>query len=173
MKRNLVFYFMIFTILYGLSSCATDALLKRNIVGVWQPTKIGTIDIQKLLPGDGTIVQQYTQEDHQMLLDLKKSLSKPAGNGTSQKSTGADFSLLVNEASTTYRFTSDGFGARDNLGEPLKGTWKLKNKGTMLIITDANTKQQFILRIDSLTSNKMVATNKNLKGLKVTYLKGK
>jgi hypothetical protein len=173
MKRNLVFYFLIFTILYGLSSCATDALLKRNIVGVWQPIKIGTIDIQKLMQTGDTTVQQYTQEDHQMLLDLKKSLSKPSGNGTSQKSTGADFSLLVNEASTTYRFTSDGFGARDNPGEPLKGTWKLKNKGTMLIITDVNTKQQFILRIDSLTSKKMVATNKNLKGLKVTYLKGK
>ncbi len=118
--------------------------------------------------------RQYTEEDYKMLLDLKQNLSKPDANGTFQKSTSADLSLLVNEASTSYKFTSEGFGARFNPGQPIKGKWKLKKKGTKLVLTEVNTQEQFILLIDSLSSNKMVATNKNLpNGLKITYIKGK
>lgn len=174
MKKNTFFYLLIFMILFGLPSCATDPLLRRYIVGAWQPVKLSSIDINKFLSSDGTPSQQFTQEDYKMLLDLKQNLSKTAANGTIQKSTGADFSLLVNEASTSYKFTSEGFGARSNPEHSLKGTWKLKKKGTKLVLTEVNTKEQFILLIDSLSSNKMVATNKNLpNGLKITYLKGK
>jgi hypothetical protein len=174
MKNNTIFYFLIFIILLGLQSCATDPLLKRYIVGSWQPVKLGSVDIKKLLPRDDTLPQQFTQEERKMLLDLKQNLSKPGANGTSQKSTVADLSLLINEANTSYKFTSEGFGARFNPGQPIKGKWKLKKKGTKLILTEVNTQEQFILLIDSLSSNKMVATNKNLpNGLKITYKKGK
>ena len=173
MKKNTIFYFLILLILFGSSSCATDPLLRRNIIGVWQPTKVGAIDIQKLIPRDDTIAQVFSESDYKTMTDLKQSLSKPDGTGAIQKSTGADFKLMVNEAMTPYRFTSDGFAARDNPRQPLKGKWKLNKKGTTLTITDVNTNEQFILLIDSLSSNKMVATNKNLNGLKITYIKGK
>jgi hypothetical protein len=174
MKKNTGFYFLIFTILFGLSSCATDPLLRRYIVGNWQPVKLGSMDINKLLVSDGTPPRQLTQEDYKMLIDLKENLSKTAANGAIQKSTEADFSSMVNEASTSYKFTSGGLGARDNPKQPIKGTWKLKKKGTKLVLTEVNTKKTFILLIDSLSSNKMVATNKNLPhGMKITYIKGK
>jgi hypothetical protein len=173
MKKNTIFYFLILTILLGLSSCATNQLFKRNIIGAWQPTKVGAIDIKKFLPRDDTIAQSFNDEDYKMMTDLKQSLSKPDGSGAVQKGTMEDFSLMVNEAITPYRFTSDGFAARDNPRQPLKGTWKLNKKGTTLTITDVNTQEDFILQIDSLSSTKMVATNKNLNGLKVTYIKGK
>jgi hypothetical protein len=170
MKKYISVNFIIFAILMGLSSCATDPHLRRYIVGGWQPVKLGSIDLQKLVPRDDTLPQQYTDEDYKMLLDLKQNLSKTAPDGTYQKGTGEDYSSLINEANTSYKFTSDGFGARLNASQPMKGKWKLKKRGTKLILTEINTQEQFVLTIDSLSSTKMVATNKNLpKGLKVTY----
>lgn len=173
---------MIFTILLGLSSCATDPHLRSYIVGVWQPVKIGSVDIKKLLQRDDTSAHEYTQEEYKMLLDLK-NMSKQVADGTSQ-TIGEDgtapalpqtgLSRLINEANTSYKFTADGFGARFNFEHPIKGKWKLKKRGTKLILTEINTQEQFILLIDSLSSNKMVATNKNFpNGLKITYVKGK
>jgi hypothetical protein len=159
-------------ILLGSSSCATNQLVKRNIIGTWQPTKVGDINIEKLLPRDDTIAQSFNDEDYQMMTDLKQNLSKPDESGAI-KGTMEDFSLLVNEAITPYRVTSNGFAARDNPRQPFKGTWQLNKKGTTLTITDVNTKEDFILQIDSLSSTTMVATNKYLNGLKVTYIKGK
>lgn len=173
MRKNTIFYFLILMILLGLSSCATNQIFKRNIIGAWQPTKVGAIDINKFLPRDDTIAQSFNDEDYKVMTDLKQTLSKPDGSGTIQKGTMEDFSHLINEAITPYRFTTDGFAARDNPMQPLKGTWKLNKKGTTLTITDVNTQEDFILQIDSLSSTKMVATNKNLNGLKVTYIKGK
>ena len=168
-------------ILFGLSSCATDPLLRSYIVGTWQPVKVGSVDIKKLLPADDTLVQQYTQEDYQMLIDLK-TLAKQLGEGSSQTSIGEDgsapklpgddFLILLNEANTSYKFAKEGYGARFNPDQPVKGKWKLKKKGTKLVLTDDRTKDQFIILIDSLSSKKMVATNRNLNGLKITYIKG-
>jgi hypothetical protein len=171
MKRNIFNYLVIFIFLSALTSCATDARLKGYIVGVWQPVKLGSVDIKKLLSRDDTMPHQYTVEDYKMLLELKMS----AGKLDASENSGADyFSVLINEANTSYKFTKEGLGARSNSDQPLKGKWKLKKKGTRLILTDFRTKDQFILMIDSLTSGKMVATNKNLPdGMKVTYVKGK
>jgi hypothetical protein len=172
MKKNSLIYFLVFAILFAVSSCATDSHLKSRIVGVWKPVKIGSIDIQKLVPRDDTIAQKYTEDDKKMLLELKGSSSKPSAGGTPGKSTIKDFSQLINEANTTYKFTKEGLGARDNPQQPIKGTWKFKNKGTKLVITDERAQQEFVLQIDSLTSDKMVATNKNMpNGLKITYIK--
>jgi hypothetical protein len=131
------------------------------------------MDIKKLLPRDDTIAQSFDKEDYEMMTNLKQTLSKPDESGAIHKSTKEDFSNLVNEANTPYRFTSEGFAARDNPRQPLKGTWKLNKKGTMVTITDVNTQKDFSLQIDSLSSTIMVATNKNLNRLKVTYIKGK
>jgi hypothetical protein len=171
MKKNVVNYFVIFIFLSALTSCATDARLKSYIVGVWQPVKLGAVDIKKLLPRDDTLSHQYTAEDYKILLELKMS----AGKKDASENSGADyFSILINEANTSYKFTKEGFGARSNPDQPIKGTWKLKKKGTRLILTGNETKEQFILLIDSLSPGKMVATNKNLPdGMKVTYVKGK
>jgi hypothetical protein len=173
MRKNTFFYLMIFAVLTGLQSCATDQLLKSYIVGPWQPVKAGSLDIKKLFPMDDTLPHQYTEEDYKMLTDLKQNLSKAGVGGTSQKSTMKDFNNMVTEIATSYKFTKEGIGARDNPAQPCKGKWKLKKKGTMLVLTDFGTKEKFILLIDSLSSKKMVATNKNLpKGLKITYIKG-
>jgi hypothetical protein len=171
MGKNIFNYFVILIILSALTSCATDARLRSYVVGVWQPVKLGAVDIKKLLPKDDTLPHQYTQEDLKMLIELKKSASKLDASENS----GADyFSVLINEANTSYKFTKEGLGARSNPDKSIKGTWKLKKKGTKLILTDFVTKEQFILMIDSLTSSKMVATNRNLPdGMKVTYIKGK
>ena len=172
MKKNTVFSLLIFSILFGLSSCATDPLLQGYIVGAWRPVKLGSIDLQRVLSGGDTLARQYNQEDIKMLTELKKSLSNPSSTGTLKNTTKAGFSLLFKEAATSYKFTSEGYGARDYAGQPIRGTWKLKKKGTKLILTDLTTKEKFILLIDSLSSKRMVATNKNLPdGLKITYLK--
>jgi hypothetical protein len=173
MKKNSIFYFFIFTILLGLQSCATDPLLRSHIVGNWQPVSLGSLDVKKLWPSDGTVAEPTTPEDNKMLIDLRQGMLKPDANGIMQKFTGEDFSRLISEATTSYRFTSDGAGARVNPEHPMKGEWKLNKKGTKLTLTNPDTKEKFILLIDSLSSNKMVATNKNLpNGLKVTYSKG-
>ena len=168
-------------ILFGLSSCATDPLLRSYVVGTWQPVKIGSVDIKNLLPRDDTLATQYTEEDYKMLIELKTQ-AKQSGEGTSQTSTGADgsapkapvddFLRLLNEANTSYKFATEGHGARFNPDQPVKGTWKLKKKGTKLVLKDMRTKEPFIILIDSLSSKKMVATNKYLNGLKITYIKG-
>jgi hypothetical protein len=172
MKKSIFNYSVIFIILAALTSCATDARLKGYVVGVWQPVKIGAVDIQNLFQRDDTLPHQYTEEDYKILLDLKMSAAK---QNASESSTGADyFSVLINEVNSSYKFTKEGLAARANPDQPIKGTWKLKKKGTRLILTENSTKEQFILMIDSLSSNKMVATNKNLpNGLNVTYIKGK
>jgi hypothetical protein len=173
MKKNSAYYFLILMILFGLSSCATNQLVKRNIIGAWQPTKVGAIDINKFVPRDDTIARSFNDEDYKMMTELKQTLAKPDGSGAIQRGTKEDFSLLINEAITPYRFTSNGFAARDNPRQPFKGTWQVNKKGTTLTITDVNTKEDFILQIDTLSSTTMVATNKNLNGLKVTYIKVK
>jgi hypothetical protein len=173
MIKNTSSYLLIFMILLGISSCATDPLLRKYIVGDWRPVKVGTMDLQKLLPKDDTVPYQYTQEEIKMMIELKQSLSRKAADGTLQKSTGTDFSIMLTEANTAYNFTSKGIGIRYHPYQPIKGKWKLKNKGTRLVLTDLKTKEQFILKIDSLSSKKMVATNNNLpNGLKITYIKG-
>jgi hypothetical protein len=174
MKKNTVFYLLIFSILFGLSSCATDPVLKSYIVGAWQPVKLGSINLQRVLSGGDTLARQYNEEDAKMLTELKMRLSNSSPNGTVKKTTSADFSLLFKEAGISYKFTKEGFGARANAEQPIRGTWKLKKKGTKLILTDLTTKEKFILLIDSLSSKRMVATNKYLPdGLKITYLKAK
>ena len=175
MKRNTVFYFMIFIIMFGLTSCATDPLLRGYIVGSWQPSKFGRTDPQKLLDA-GEVMEdsQYTMEDQKMLDDLKHNLIKPDAKDTLQRSIGDEWTIMVNEINTSYMFSSEGSGSRLNPDHPLKGTWKLNKKGKKLVLTGFDKKDQFILLIDSLSSNKMVATNKNLpNGLKITYLKNK
>jgi hypothetical protein len=173
MTKNTLFYLLIFTILFGFSSCATDPLLRKYIVGNWQPVRIGGMDIKKLLPAEDTLPHQYSAEEVKMMIEFKQNLSTRGPDGTLQKSTGADFSQMLNEAGTAYKFISDGFGARINPVHPMKGSWKLKNKGKKLVLTDVKTKEQFTLLIDSLSSKKMVATNKNLpNGLKINYIKG-
>jgi hypothetical protein len=173
MRKNTILYLMIFTILIGFQSCTTSALLRSYIIGPWQPVKAGSMDIKKLFPMDDTLTHQYTEEDYKMLTDLKQNLSKAGAGGTSQKSTMKDFNNMITEIATSYKFTKEGIGARENPTQPFKGKWKLKKKGTMLVLTDISTKEQFILLIDSLSSKKMVATNKYLpKGLKITYIKG-
>jgi hypothetical protein len=173
MRKNTFIYLMIFTILVGFQSCATDQLLKSYIVGPWIPVKAGAIEIKKLFPENDSVARQYNEEDRKMLTELKQNLSKTGAGGTSQRSTEKDFANLINEIKTSYKFTKEGFGARDNQLQPIKGTWKLKKKGKILVLKETVTKQQFILEIDSLTSKTMVATNKNLpKGLKITYMKG-
>ena len=171
MKKNILHYFIIFIILSSLTSCATDQLSRKYIVGNWQPVKIGSVDIQKLFPRDDTLAHQYTEDDYKLLLDLKQTAAKL---GPRDDASGVDyFSVVLNEVNTSYKFTKEGIGARANSFQPIKGKWKLKKKGTKLILTDYGTQEQFILLIDSLTSNKMVATNKNLPdGMKITYVKG-
>ena len=172
MKKNTFFNLLIFVILIALSSCATDPLLRKNIVGEWNPVKIGSVDLLKIIPAGDEAVPQYTPEDVKTLNELKQNLSKTNADGAMQKSTGDDFLRLLSEANTSYVFREEGFGGRLNPEQPLKGTWKLKKKGTRLILTDDRTKEQFVLIIDSLSSRKMMATNKNLpNGMKVTYIK--
>ena len=174
MKKNTILYFFIFTILLGFQSCATDPLLRSHIIGTWQPVSLGSVDVQKLWPSDGSVAEQATPEDNKRLIDLKQSLSNQSANGILQRSTAEDFERLISEATTSYRFTSDNLGARVNPEQPMKGEWKLNKKGTKLTLTNPETKEKFILLIDSLSSNKMVATNINLpNGLKVTYSKSK
>ena len=172
MKKSALYLFF-FAILFSTSSCGTDPLLRTYISGEWRPVKFASIDMNKMIPSGDTAVPQYNQEDYKMLTELKQSLSttnNPDGSG--RKSTGEDFTRMITEANTTYIFRREGFGGRLNPETPIKGSWKLKNKGKRLILTDDRTKEQFVINIDSLTSKRMVATNKNLpNGMKVTYVK--
>ena len=174
MTKNKIFYLLIFIILFGFSSCATDPLLRKYIVGAWQPVKLGSVDITKFLPRDDTLQHQFTQNDYESMLEIKKSL-KPQDAVSDGSSPESGLTQMLHEASTPYKFITQGYyGERMNPGHPIRGTWKLKKKGTKLVLTDATTKEQFILVIDSLSSDKMTATNKLLpNGLKVTYLKNK
>jgi hypothetical protein len=172
MKKNTFFYLLFFAILFAFPSCATDPLLRKYIVGQWNPVKIGSVDLIKIIPAGEVDVPPYSQEEYKMLTDLKQNLSKTNAEGSSQRSTEEDFNRLLSEANTSYIFRNEGFGGRLNPEQPMKGKWKLKKKGTRLILTDDRTKEQFVLIIDSLSSRKMIATNKNLpNGMKVTYIK--
>ena len=172
MKKNTIFYLLFFAILFALPSCATDPLLRKYIVGQWNPVKVGSVDLKKIIPSGEEEVPKYTQEDYKMLTELKQSLSKTNADGVMQKSTGDDFLRLLSEANTSYVFRNEGFGGRLNPENPQKGKWKLNKKGTKLILTDERTKEKFVMVIDSLSSRKMIATNKNIpSGMKVTYVK--
>ena len=172
MKKRALHYLLIFTIILSVSSCATDPLLRKYISGEWRPLKLGSLDLQKVIPDGDAEVPQYTQEDMNTLTELKETLSVKNPDGTVKKSTSEDFDRMIAEASTSYIFRSDGYGGRVGPLQPVKGTWKLKKKGTRLILKDEKTKEQFVLIIDSLTSKRMVATNKYLPGgMNITYLK--
>jgi hypothetical protein len=172
MKKNTFYYLLIFGILFTLSSCATDPLMRKNIIGVWVPEKFGTMDMRKLIPDGDSAGPQYSESDYKMLNDMKESLSKTGSEGKVEKGSEDDFSRMIMEASTTYAFREEGIGGRMSPVNPVKGKWKMKKKGTRLVLTDDLTKDQFVLIIDSLTSKRMVATNKYLpNGMKISYKK--
>jgi hypothetical protein len=158
-------------IITGMTSCATNKKARSYVVGQWEPYKLGSVEIKKLLPKSDTVSPQYSQEDYNALNDIKKSMGKPSGDGTKKKFTSEDFSALVEEAATTYMFTREEYASRDNIKTPMRGLWKLNKKGNQLTISNLDTPETFVLSIDSLTSMMMIATNPYLKGMNVTYLK--
>ena len=170
MTRNKILFLAVIIISAALTSCATNKAAKRNIVGHWQPYKVGTVELRKLQPSDDTVAHQYSQDDYTMLNDLKRSLGKPA-SGEAAKGSSSDFENLIVEASTAYIFSVEGYAGRDNATRPMRGNWKMNRKGTEVTITDAGSLESFSLSIDTLTSSKMIATNPNLKGIKVSYYK--
>lgn len=171
MKKSTLYLFII-TIAVALSSCATDPLLRTYVSGEWKPVKLGSLDIQKIVPDGDIVVPKFTHEDEQVLMEMKNSLSTKNADGTEKKSTSEDYARLIAEANTSYIFRTEGFGGRLNPETPIKGPWKLKSKGKRLILTDEKTKEKFVIIIDSLTSKRMVASNKYIPGgMKVTYLK--
>jgi hypothetical protein len=158
-------------IITGMTSCATNKKARAYIVGQWEPYKLGSVEIKKLLPRADSVALQYSQQDYNALNDIKKSMGKPSGDGTNKKFTSTDFNNLVEEATTTYMFTREEYASRDNVKTPFRGMWKLNKKGNQVTISNLDTPETFVLSIDSLTSVMMIATNPNLKGMKVTYLK--
>ena len=170
MTRNKILFLAVILCAAMITSCTTNKAARRNLIGYWNPYKVGTVELKKLQPSDDTIPHQYNQEDYDMMNEMKRSLGKPSGDGTS-KGSSSEFESLIVEASTSYVFSGEGYAGRDNPLRPMRGTWKMNKKGTEVTITDAGSLETFTLSIDTLTPSKMIATNPMLKGLKVSYFK--
>jgi len=162
----------VFALFLSLTAC-TPSKFNALIVGTWQPVKLGTLDIQQNnSEGDTTSGIPYLQNNRVLDL-LKQSVLETKEKGMTTEDVLEQVKKTIDEPRVVYTFAAKGKGIRIVPGgEPMQGTWKFKNRGKLLVLTDKKNGQSFKLSIDTLTSSKMVVRNVNLpKEMRVTYIK--
>ncbi|TSA28544.1 MAG: hypothetical protein D4R67_03560, partial [Bacteroidetes bacterium] len=119
------------------------------IVGKWQPVKLKTPDNMQVTVPDRR-VQQVSPENRQELDQLRQALAEQGKKGMRLEELQSQVRRTFKECATTYSFTAEGTGIRETPGgESMEGTWRLKNRGKLLLLTNADSAQPFKLRIDT------------------------
>ncbi|MFH1937201.1 MAG: hypothetical protein ABIK52_06535 [Bacteroidota bacterium] len=171
MKKIRLIQGLSFALFLSLTAC-TPAKYKTYIVGNWRPAVLESVDSKHYSLTPDSATNQFTGIAHafdpikQSLLDSNKT-----------RITVEDFmeqiQAVTAETRTMYTFSSNGTGTRvvpDGIS--MRGTWKLKKRGKLLVLTNPDITQPFKLTIDTLTSTRMVVRNPYMpQGMRLTYIK--
>ncbi|MBL7138948.1 MAG: hypothetical protein ISS17_09245 [Bacteroidales bacterium] len=179
MKKIQLTQGFVFALFLFLTAC-TPAEFNTRIVGRWRPVKLEKTGMQQSSPDmqqsslpDDSILDQPPLFDEQALIQLKYEILDQKQKGMTMEDLATQFRNASAESQSTYTFFSNGIGIRDTPGaEPMKGKWKVKKRGKLLIFADKGIAKPIRLDIYTLTRTKMVAGSSNLpKGMRLTYIK--
>jgi hypothetical protein len=162
---------VVFTLFLFLTAC-TPAKFKTLIVGTWEPVKMEMPNKQRLSIVDDSVKGQPSQYTVEVQTQIKHDLADNQ-KGVPTNDLVKQVNQAIDEPYVIYAFTSQGRCTRTLPGgEQIHGTWKFKNFGKRLLISDVENKQSVKLDIDTLTHSKLVARNVIVpKGMSVTYKK--
>lgn len=172
MKRIRITRLFALAAILSLSACMPEKY-NSYIVGKWHPSQLRLSDIQQYSFVPDTGGDQISEENRQVLDQLKQELLKQKGEGTTFKDMQSQMRNAIAESQVKYTFRSNGEGSRMAPGEDsFDGTWQLKKRGKMLVLTSPDKIEPFKLILDSLSAKKMVVYSPNMpRGMKLTYTK--
>ena len=117
-------------------------------------------------------IKATTQASSKLLL-TKEYIVEQKQKGVTVEDLERQIEKASMESQSTFTFYPHGVGIRETPGDdPVKGSWKLKKFGKLLIYTEMGSTQSIRLDIDTLTMTKMMVHTANLpKGMILTYIK--
>ena len=181
MKRLLTLFFA-FTFAFLIISCATFQPNQKRLVGTWKAVSVEKYNIPNL--------KTATQNTPQVVPD-RKTGTNTGTNTTTATTIVVDTNassqvpeksraekvlarMIENEKTSTLTINADKTALKESPGKTVHATWKLKKKGTQLLIATKETGKKMTVEIQKITdTSAVVLETLPIGGLKVTYHKVK
>jgi hypothetical protein len=164
--RRLLSLFVVTTFIFLISSCAVQPIQKR-LIGTWKPVKVEPI----IVPGTQEQVVQKVQETKSNKLDTVDYQAKP------REITKADEQkerMIQSELRSTMTVYANKTAIKEYPGKTVHATWKLKNKGTNLLVNTKETGKKITFNILHVNDTSAIFTATSPVGrYKITYKKVK
>jgi len=156
------------------SSCATTHPNEKLIVGNWKPTKVEPYIDESALPPAARKDSTSVSVPKTKTTDPSAKGKSPAGGDSNIAAKAEDQlkHLIQTEERTTLRINADKTAMKIYPGKTVKGTWKMKSNGMVIIAKNLETKEKIRFDIEEISDNQIVIIQNLQKGtLKITYIK--
>ena len=172
MKKIRLTQGFVFALFLSFTAC-TPSKYYTYLEGRWQPVKLETPGIQQFSVADDSTMRQPSLYNVEVLTQIKHAIVEQKQKGVTVEDLERQIQKASMESQSTFTFYPHGVGIRETPGDdPVKGSWKLKKFGKLLIYTEMGSTQSIRLDIDTLTMTKMMVHTANLpKGMILTYIK--
>jgi hypothetical protein len=167
MKRLLTVFFIV-TIAFLVSSCAVFYPNQKKLIGTWKAVKVEKLEVNvptATAPAAGTEAKTRTGTG-----EAKSS----AGLPDSAKVEKQISRMIDNEMKSTLTINADKTAIKEYPGKTVHATWKLKKRGTRLLVNTKETGKKLTLDILHINDTSVIVKATVPYGsMKVTYRKEK
>jgi hypothetical protein len=165
MKRLLTVFFIV-TIAFLVSSCAVFYPNQKKLIGTWKAVKVEKLEVNvptAQAPAAGTEAKTRTGEG-----------KSSAGGPDSAKIEKQISRMIDNEMKSTLTINADKTAIKEYSGKTIHATWKLKKRGTRLLVNTKETGKKLTLDILHINDTSVIVKATVPYGsMKVSYRKEK
>ena len=166
MKKLLTLFFVC-TVAFLVSSCATSYPNQKKLIGTWKVIKIEKYDIPSVAVANAATAQKAKTGD------VHDTSSAVAVSELSKRDKVIN-RMMEKELHSSLTINKDQTAVKELPGKTVHATWKLKNKGTRLLIDSKEEGKKMTIDILHINdTSAVVLENLPVGGLKVTYKKEK
>jgi hypothetical protein len=170
MKRHLTLLFAFSFVFLTAFSKPVEPIQKR-LLGTWKVVKVEKYDIPNIIPP----APQNTQKSTTTHKDTTTSaMSATATAHQASKMEDRLNRIIQTEMHSKLTINADKTAIEERPGKTLKGTWKLKKHGTILLVNSKERGKKMTIDIIHVNDTSAVVIQRlPIGGLKITYRKEK
>lgn len=168
MKRNLTLL-LAFTFVFLTTFCNAGQPIQKRLLGTWKVVKVEKYDI----PNIPTPPPQNTQKGTATPGDTTAMSATATLHQTSKMEDRLN-RIIQNEMLSKMTINADKTAIEERPGKTVKGTWKLKKHGTVLLVNSKEKGKKMTIDIIRVNDTSAVVIQRlPIGGLKITYRKEK